>query len=148
MTAVVQRVSTCTLSIDGQIVSRIGQGLLVLLGVAENDTKKDCDALCAKICGLRIFCDENGKMNLSLSDINGQMMIVSNFTLCADCSHGRRPSFTGAARPEQAEPLYERFVETARAQIPVQTGVFGADMKIDLLNDGPVTLVIRSEDLV
>lgn len=148
MTAVVQRVRSCTLDADGKPYSAIQKGLLILLGVEENDTEKDADVLCDKCAGLRIFTDENGKMNLSMTDVGAGAMVVSNFTLCADCSHGRRPSFVHAARPEQAEPLYERFCARLKNTVPVQTGVFGADMRICPELDGPITLVIRSEELI
>ena len=147
MTAVIQRVRNCVLTADGREYSKIGQGLLILLGVRVSDTEADAEKLARKICELRIFSDEQGKMNLSAADIGGSLMIVSNFTLCANAAHGRRPSFSDAARPEAAEPLYEKFVACCETVLPVQTGVFGADMQISLVNDGPITLVLRSEEL-
>ncbi len=149
MRVVLQRVNGCKVEIDNKIHSEIGEGFLLLLGVKNGDTKEDAVKLAKKISGLRIFTDENDKMNLSLADINGSVLVVSNFTLYADCSHGRRPSFINAARPEVSEPLYEFFCDEMRNNgvQDVKTGEFGADMKVSLLNDGPVTLVIDSEDL-
>lgn len=149
MRVVLQRVNSCKVEIDNKIHSEIGEGFLLLLGVKNGDTKEDAVKLAKKISGLRIFTDENDKMNLSLADINGSVLVVSNFTLYADCSHGRRPSFINAARPEVSEPLYEFFCDEMRniGVQDVKTGEFGADMKVSLLNDGPVTLVIDSEDL-
>ena len=149
MRVVLQRVNSCKVEIDNKIHSEIGEGFLLLLGVKNGDTKEDAVKLAKKISGLRIFTDENDKMNLSLADINGSVLVVSNFTLYADCSHGRRPSFINAARPEVSEPLYEFFCDEMRKNgvQDVKTGEFGADMKVSLLNDGPVTLVIDSEDL-
>lgn len=147
MTAVIQRVQNCALTVDGKAYSEIGPGLLVLLGVRASDTEADVEKLSKKICELRIFSDKQGKMNLSAADIGGSLMIVSNFTLCANAAYGRRPSFTDAARPETAEPFYEKFVARCREVLPVQTGVFGADMQISLVNDGPITMVLRSEEL-
>lgn len=148
MTAVIQRVLRCSLVADGEPFSDIERGLLILLGVREGDTDKDVEVLSSKIDGLRIFTDENDKMNLSVNDIGGSIMVVSNFTLCADVRKGKRPSFTTAAAPEEANRLYEAFVERLRGLTPVRTGVFGADMQIELVNDGPITLVVNSEDLI
>ena len=149
MKAVIQRVSYAQVKVDGETVGSIDNGLLVLLGVHENDTEREADVLAAKVSGLRIFTDENDKMNLSLADINGSVLVISNFTLYGDCSHGRRPSFFTAARPEKADPLYEYFCKKLKdnSVANVQKGVFGADMKVSLLNDGPVTLVIDTDDL-
>lgn len=149
MRVVLQRVASCTVEVENKIVGEIGEGYLLLLGVENNDTQQDAIKLAKKISGLRIFTDENDKMNLSLSDINGSVLVVSNFTLYADCSHGRRPSFINAARPDVSQPLYEFFCnEMVKNGVSnVQKGIFGADMKVNLLNDGPVTLVIDSEDL-
>lgn len=149
MRVVLQRVNKCAVEINGEVVSSINNGFLLLLGVKDGDCKADAMKLAKKISGLRIFTDENDKMNLSLSDVNGSVIVVSNFTLYADCSHGRRPSFIKAARPEISNPLYEFFCEQLRLNgvEDVQTGQFGADMKVGLCNDGPVTLVIDSEDL-
>lgn len=148
MTAVIQRVLRCSLVADGEPFSDIERGLLILLGVREGDTDKDVEVLSSKIDGLRIFTDENDKMNLSVNDIGGSVMVVSNFTLCADVRKGKRPSFTTAAAPEEAKRLYEAFVERLSLSTPVRTGVFGADMQIELVNDGPITLVVNSEDLI
>jgi len=148
MRVVLQRVSECVLRIDGSVHSQIEKGILILVGVHESDTENDCDILSKKCDGLRIFEDENGKMNLSVSDVGGELMVVSNFTLYSDCKKGKRPSFISAARPEHAIPLYERFIQNLLSSgNTVKTGVFGADMKITLINDGPVTVVIDSEDL-
>lgn len=149
MRAVLQRVSNCRVEIEGETYSSIKNGFLILLGVKNGDTESDAVKLAKKISGLRIFTDENDKMNLSLADVNGSVIVVSNFTLYADCSHGRRPSFINAARPEISNPLYEFFCDELRKNgvEDVKTGEFGADMKVELINDGPVTLVIDSEDL-
>ena len=147
MRLVLQRVLDAAVAIDGEERARIGRGFLALLGVREGDTEADMLALADKCAGLRVFEDPQGKMNLGLADIGGAVLAVSNFTLCADCSHGRRPSFSAAARPETAEPLYDAFCQALRDRgVPVETGVFGADMKITLTNDGPVTLVIDARD--
>lgn len=146
MRAVVQRVSRASVTVGGQIVGQIGTGLLVLLGVAPDDTASDVRWLADKIAGLRVFRDAEGKMNRSVADVDGAILVVSQFTLYADCSKGRRPSFIGAARPETAIPLYEAFVNELRALgILVQTGAFGADMDVELVNQGPVTLIIDSK---
>lgn len=145
MRACVQRVSEAKVTVDGSIVGEISNGLLVLLGVAQNDTEADASYLAEKLVGLRIFEDEQGKMNRALADVKGQMLVVSQFTLLGDCRHGRRPSFTDAAAPQLAVPLYERFVELIRAAgIEVQTGQFQAQMQVALVNEGPVTLLIDS----
>lgn len=149
MRVVLQRVSKCSVDIDNKTVSEINNGFLILLGVKDGDEKSDAEKLAKKISGLRIFTDENDKMNLSLADVNGGVIVVSNFTLYADCSHGRRPSFIKAARPEISNPLYEFFCDELKKNgvEDVQTGEFGADMQVELCNDGPVTLVIDSDDL-
>jgi len=145
MRAVVQRVSSCSVSVENQIISRIGPGLLVLLGVGAGDATADADWLADKIAGLRIFEDENGKMNRALLDTGGEMMVVSQFTLYGDCRKGRRPSFVAAAPPETAESLYLYFTDRVRGLgIRVQTGQFRAMMAVSLVNDGPVTLVVES----
>jgi len=144
--AVVQRVSECKVRVQNQTVGRIGQGLLVLLGVSRSDGEKDADYLADKITYLRIFQDDDGKMNRSLVDIGGEMLIVSQFTLLGDCRKGRRPSFVHAAPPEQAERLYDYFVTQVRLKgIAVATGQFQAMMDVSLINDGPVTLIIQSK---
>ncbi len=149
MKAVIQRVKHASVTIDGIQVSAVNMGYLILLGVEQGDTKADADKLVKKIPVLRIFEDENEKMNLSCLDVDGEILVVSQFTLCADCSHGRRPSFTKSAPPGEAEMLYEYFVEELKKAgvKKVETGRFGADMKVDLLNDGPVTIILDSKDL-
>ncbi len=149
MKAVLQRVLSASVECEGKTVSEIGKGFLVLLGVTKEDAQAEADTLAAKVAGLRIFSDENGKMNLSLEDVCGGMIVVSNFTLCADCSHGRRPSFIKAQRPQQANELYEYFVKRLKFYgIPkVGTGVFGGDMQVNIQNDGPVTIILDTDDL-
>ncbi len=148
MKAVVQRVAKASVSVENEIVSEIQKGFLVLIGVEVGDNEDDARTLAAKISSLRIFTDENDKMNLSLNDIGGSMIVVSNFTLCADCKKGRRPSFEKAELPQKANALYEYFCACVeKNNIPVQKGVFGADMQVTLNNDGPVTLIINSKDL-
>ena len=149
MKAVIQRVSRCEVVVDGNVTGSIGDGFLILLGVENGDTEKEAEKLSSKIAGLRIFTDENDKMNLALADIGGGVLVVSNFTLCANCRKGRRPHFEAAARPETAEPLYEYFCQCMHENgiAQVEKGVFGADMKVSLLNDGPVTLVIDTKEL-
>ena len=147
MKVVIQRVSEASVQIDNEIVGAISNGLLVLLGVEHEDIKEDADYLIQKLISLRIFGDENGKMNLAIKEINGSFLVVSQFTLHASTKKGNRPSFIAAARPETAIPLYEYFTQQLRelSECVVQTGHFGADMKVKLLNDGPVTLIIDSK---
>ena len=146
MRSVVQRVNSASVAVDGEIIGKIGKGLLVLLGVCDDDTDADMKWLADKISGLRIFTDENDKMNLSLEDVSGEILVVSQFTLYGDCKKGRRPNFTGAGKPDYAEKMYEAFVKYLKTKIePVETGSFGADMKVNLENDGPVTLIIDSK---
>ena len=148
MRAVVQRVSQASVAVDGAICGQIARGLLVFLGVEEKDTRGDMLYLAEKIPHLRIFEDEAGKMNRSLWDINGGLLVISQFTLLGDARGGRRPSFITAARPETAIPLYEALVEHWQSQsLLVQTGIFGADMAVSLINDGPVTLLLDSRKL-
>lgn len=149
MKAVIQRVTHASVKVDGKTVGSCGQGFLILLGVMAGDDEKEADKLVNKTVNLRIFEDENGKMNLSSLDIGGEMLVVSQFTLCADCTHGRRPSFTPSAPPDEANRLYEYFVRRLKENgiSHVETGVFGADMKIELLNDGPVTIILDSSEL-
>lgn len=149
MKAVLQRVTHSSVTIGGEVKSEIGHGLLVLLGVEQGDTREDADKLVKKIPVLRIFEDENGKMNLSCIDVGGELLLVSQFTLCADCSHGRRPSFTPSAPPDVANELYEYTAEALQASgiKAVKTGVFGADMQVELLNDGPVTIILDSKQV-
>ena len=144
MKIVVQRVKNAQVEVEGKTVGKINKGFLVLLGVTHGDTKEQADYLVKKLCNLRVFKDENDKMNLGLKDINGELLIVSQFTLYADCSNGNRPSFINAGKPEQAEELYEYFCEKcSENNIHVEKGIFGADMKVSLLNDGPVTIIIE-----
>ena len=144
MKVVIQRVKNASVKVEGEIVGKIEKGFLVLLGIKVGDTKQEADYLIKKVCNLRVFSDENDKMNLGLKDVNGKLLIVSQFTLYGDCSDGNRPSFIEAARPEEAITLYEYFCEKcAQNGIEVQRGIFGADMKVELLNDGPVTIVIE-----
>ncbi|MBN1932001.1 MAG: D-tyrosyl-tRNA(Tyr) deacylase [Desulfobacterales bacterium] len=146
MRAVIQRVKESSVTVDKKQISRINSGLLVLLGVAQEDTRRNADYLANKITGLRIFEDDNGKMNRSLLDIGAQMLVVSQFTLLGDCLKGRRPSFVKAAPPDHAKELYEYFVNQVQQKgISVQTGQFGAMMDVMLINDGPVTLIVESK---
>ena len=146
MRLVIQRVDSATLTVDGQIISHIDKGFCVYVGAKVGDTKKDCEYLAKKLCGLRIFRDQNDKMNLSLKDVDGQILLVSNFTLYADCSRGYRPNFSNALNPQDANELYLYLTELIKQnQIPVKNGVFGAHMKIDVKNNGPVNIVLDSE---
>ena len=147
MRAVVQRVTNADVKIDGRVNGKIDNGLLVLLGVGNGDTEEDMKYIADKIIKLRIFSDENDKMNLSLADIDGEVLVISNFTLYADCSHGRRPYFGNAMEPVSANEMYEKFVAYIREQgIHTETGEFGADMKVSLTNDGPVTIILESKN--
>ena len=146
MRAVVQRVTRGGVTVDDRVTGEIGKGLVVLLGIAKDDTKSEADYLASKIVALRIFDDEAGKMNLSVKDVGGGLLVVSQFTLYGDVRRGLRPSWSDAAPPEIAEPLYDYFVETSRKLIqPVETGSFRASMQVELVNDGPVTLLIDSD---
>jgi D-aminoacyl-tRNA deacylase len=145
MVTVLQRVSTASVSVDGKAVGSIDRGLLILIGVHKDDGERNADFLAAKCADLRVFPDDTGKMNLSVKDINGEALVISQFTLLGDCSKGRRPNFTAAAPPEKGRQLYQYFVEKLKEHVrKVETGIFGADMKVSLLNDGPVTVVIDS----
>lgn len=148
MIAVLQRVTSASVTIDGNIKGSINQGLLILLGIGQDDNMEDIEWLIKKITNMRIFSDQEGKMNLSVKDIDGDLLIVSQFTLLASTKKGNRPSFTDAASPDIAIPLYEKFINMAEKALgkKVQTGEFGADMKINLLNDGPVTIIIDSKN--
>jgi D-tyrosyl-tRNA(Tyr) deacylase len=146
MRAVIQRVSRASVTIDDDIVSSIGPGLLVLLGITHSDATEQARWLAEKIVNLRIFNDDDGKMNRSFADIDGSVLVVSQFTVYGDAQKGRRPSFIEAARPEHAVPLYEQFIVALLEQgVPVQTGRFGATMQVELVNDGPVTLIVETE---
>lgn len=146
MRVVVQRVKHASVTINGTVNGKINNGFLVLLGIQSTDSEQDVDYLVKKVTNLRIFSDKNDKMNLSLKDVNGELLIVSQFTLYANCKEGNRPSFVEAAKPDIAIPLYEYFVSECKKIIPVvETGIFGADMKVDLLNDGPVTIIMDSK---
>ena len=146
MRAVVQRVSEASVTVEGEEVGRIGRGLMVLVGFGPDDEDGDLEYMASKVVELRVFEDEQGKMNLSVRDIGGGVLLVPNFTLHADCRRGRRPSFSGAAPPDMARALFERFVEMVRGMgVPVGAGVFGAHMHVALVNDGPVTLLLDSK---
>ena len=148
MRAVVTRVSSAAVAIEGRTVGAIDRGFLVLLGVGPEDTEAICDKLAEKICNLRVFEDENGKMNRGLDEVKGELLVVSQFTLYGNCKKGRRPEFLAAARPDVAIPLYEKFVELCRAKgFHTETGEFGAYMQVDSLNDGPLTLVVDTDQL-
>lgn len=148
MKAVIQRVLNAKVTVDGDVTGEINQGFLVLLGVQEGDTEDDMRLLAKKTVGLRIFTDENDKMNLSLDQIDGEVLVVSQFTLCADTSHGRRPSFICSAKPEIANELYIKYCDELRSlgTKKVATGIFGADMKVELVNDGPVTIIMDTNE--
>ena len=146
MRALVQRAARAAITINGTPAGTMGAGLVVLLGITHSDSEKDVRYLADKCLGLRIFADENGKMNRSLVDVGGDLMVVSQFTLYGDCRHGKRPGFTDAANPVHAIPLYEAFIARCREAVPgLLTGEFGADMQVELVNDGPVTLMLESE---
>ena len=148
MIAVIQRVRNSSVSIDGIVRGECGHGLMILLGVSKDDVELDAELLATKISKLRIFCDENGKMNLSVKDVDGEALIVSQFTLLANYKKGNRPDYFGAGSPERANELYEYFVELMRKELKhVGTGEFGADMQVSILNDGPVTIVMDSNVL-
>ena len=149
MKAVIQRVKRASVSVDNEVISAIDGGLLILLGVAQGDTERDAEVLAEKIANLRIFSDSDDKMNLSLLTTEGAALVVSQFTLCANCVKGRRPDFFGAAKPDEAERLYEYFCERIKTAgvHTVGKGVFGADMQVELLNDGPVTIILDTTEL-
>ena len=145
MRAVIQRVTSASVTVEGKVVGSIEKGLLILLGAGKEDTKQNVEEIFKKIKQLRIFPDDNGKMNLSIKEIEGQVLIVSQFTLYANCQRGNRPSFTEAAPPEEAKKLYEYFIQLCKEEnfSKVETGIFGADMKVSLVNDGPVTVILE-----
>lgn len=147
MKAVIQRVTFADVKVDGEVVGKIEKGFMILLGVVEGDTTKEADYLAKKTAAMRIFEDENGKMNLSLLDTDGECLVISQFTLCADCKKGNRPSFINSAKPDEANKLYEYFIEKLKENgvKKVEKGIFGADMKVSLLNDGPVTIILDSD---
>lgn len=148
MKAVIQRVSSASVAVDGAVVGSCGKGYLILLGVAQGDTENDADLLCHKIAALRIFRDENDKMNLSIRDVGGEALVISQFTLLANYRHGNRPDFLESAKPDEANRLYEYFKQILSQEISrVESGIFGADMKVSLTNDGPVTICMDSEVL-
>lgn len=148
MRVVLQRVLSASVECENKIVSEIGKGFMIILGVKKNDTQEEADTLASKIAGLRVFSDENGKMNLAINDVGGDAIVVSNFTLYADCSHGKRPSFFDAERPNQANELYEYFIKRLKfyGVSNVGTGVFGGDMQVRIQNDGPVTIILDTDD--
>ncbi len=148
MRAVITRVLSASVTIDGKCVSKINKGFLILLGVHTSDTEEQAKKIADKICGLRIFEDENGKTNLSLDSVGGELLLISQFTLYADCKHGNRPGFTDAGAPDMAKALYEYIIEECKKSVPVvQQGEFGADMKVSLINDGPFTIILDSDKL-
>lgn len=149
MRLVIQRVLNANVKVNGEVTGKIGKGFLVLLGAGMNDTKEIAEKMADKMMRLRIFSDENDKTNLSIQDVGGELLVVSQFTLYADCRKGNRPSFTNAGKPQEANALYEYFMEYCRKTIPVvESGVFGADMKVELCNDGPFTIVLDSDEIV
>ena len=147
MKAVIQRVKKADVTVDGQTVGEIAKGFLILLGVVDGDTEKEAEILAAKTAKLRVFEDENEKMNLSLTDVNGEALVVSQFTLCADCKKGNRPSFTPSAAPDTAKKLYEKYsaLLLENGVKTVENGIFGADMQVSLVNDGPVTIIFDTD---
>lgn len=148
MRFVVQRVTHASVTVDGNVIGKIGQGFMVLIGVSDEDTKETADKMVKKLLGLRIFEDENGKTNLDLHTVGGSLLLISQFTLYADCKHGNRPSFIRAGKPDMANAMYEYIIAKCREQVEiVETGEFGADMKVELLNDGPFTILLDSDQL-
>ena len=148
MKFVIQRVLEASVAVDGEVIGQIDKGYMVLIGVGQNDTKEIADKMVKKMVGLRIFEDENGKTNLSLADVNGQMLLISQFTLYANCKKGNRPSFIESGAPDMAEEMYEYIIAKCKENVPVvEKGSFGADMKVSLINDGPFTILLDSEQL-
>ena len=149
MRYVIQRVTNASCTVDERVTGEIEKGFLVFIGVSDTDTKEIADKMTKKLLGMRIFEDENGKTNLSLKDVNGSLLLISQFTLYADCKKGNRPSFTKAGKPDHANELYEYMIDVCKNEISnVQTGIFGADMKIQLLNDGPFTILLDSDEIM
>ena len=149
MKLVIQRVQEASVSVDQEVVGKIGHGFMVLLGLSQTDTEEIADKMFQKLLKLRIFEDENGKTNLDIKSVNGELLIISQFTLYADCRHGNRPSFIGAGTPDQANALYEYFLSQCRKEIPVvEQGIFGAHMMVSLINDGPFTIVLDSDEII
>ena len=148
MKFVIQRVSEASVKVDGEVIGQIGKGFMVLIGVGQDDTKEIADKMVKKLVGLRIFEDENGKTNLSLADVDGQMLLISQFTLYANCKKGYRPSFIESGAPDMASDMYEYIIDKCKETVPVvERGIFGADMKVELYNDGPVTVMLDSKEL-
>ena len=148
MRFLIQRVTSGSVKIDGDTVGQIGKGFVVLIGIGKDDTEAVADKMVKKLLGLRIFADENGKTNLSLKDVDGELLLISQFTLYADCRHGNRPGFTLAGEPQRSKELYEYIIDKCRTEVPVvERGVFGADMAVSLVNDGPFTILLDSEEL-
>ena len=148
MRFVVQRVTHASVTVDGNVIGKIGQGFMVLIGVSDEDTKETADKMVKKLLGLRIFEDENGKTNLDIHTVGGSLLLISQFTLYADCKHGNRPSFIKAGKPDMANEMYEYIIAKCREQVEiVETGEFGADMKVELLNNGPFTILLDSDQL-
>ena len=149
MRFVIQRVKHSSVTVDGNVIGSIGKGFMVLIGVEDSDTKAVADKMISKLIGLRVFQDENDKMNLSLKDVDGELLLISQFTLYADCKKGNRPSFIKAGKPDMANEMYQYIIAECKKQIPVvEQGEFGADMKVELLNDGPVTIILDSAEIM
>ena len=149
MKFVIQRVNHASVEVDGNVVGKIDKGYMVLIGISENDTKEIADKMIKKMIGLRIFEDENGKTNISLKDVSGELLLISQFTLYADCKKGNRPSFINAGKPDMANEMYEYIIEQCKKEISVvEKGIFGADMKVSLENDGPFTIVLDSKEII
>ena len=148
MKFVIQRVTHASVTVDGEVTGKIGKGFMVLIGVAQSDTEEIADKMVKKMCNLRIFEDSEGKTNLALADVGGELLLISQFTLYADCHKGNRPSFIDAGKPDMASAMYEYIIEEAKKYVPtVERGIFGAEMKVELLNDGPFTVILDSADL-
>ena len=149
MRFVIQRVTHSSVTVGGKVIGKIGKGFMVLIGVEDSDTKAIANKMVSKLIGLRVFQDENDKMNLSLKDVSGELLLISQFTLYADCKKGNRPSFIRAGKPDMANEMYQYIINECKKEIPVvEQGEFGADMKVELLNDGPVTIILDSNDIM